>query len=120
MNIAIIRKRVTAGKYLIKAHAVQHALTEGESDMMKNTPVPMCGTHHIPKEWRPTTFEYHDQGATIRIPDVYAWVCPEGCEASFTPETTDELIDTVKELIEVAKHARQRRSTLTEYMVSVA
>lgn len=29
MDIEIIRKRVKAGNYLIKAHAVQHALKEG-------------------------------------------------------------------------------------------
>lgn len=87
--------------------------------MMKPTPVPICGTHNIPKEWRPTTFEYTDEGITIRIPNVDAWVCPKGCEAAFTPETMDELLDTVKELMEVARHARQRRSVLTKYMVSV-
>ena len=29
MNIAIIRERVQAGNYLVKSHAVQHALKEG-------------------------------------------------------------------------------------------
>ena len=29
MNIEIIRKRVQAGNYLVKSHAVQHALKEG-------------------------------------------------------------------------------------------
>lgn len=29
MNIEIIRKRVKAGNYLIKSHAIQHALKEG-------------------------------------------------------------------------------------------
>jgi hypothetical protein len=87
---------------------------------MKNTSVPNCGKHNIPQEWRLTTFEYQDEGITIRIPNVHAWMCPKGCEASFTPETMDELLDTVKELLEVGRHARQRRSDLTEYMVSVA
>ncbi len=87
--------------------------------MIKPTPTPMCGRHHIPKEWRPTTFEFGDEGNSIRIPNVYAWVCPVCQDQSFTPETTDELIDTVNELIEIAKHAKQRRSVLTEYFVSV-
>lgn len=88
--------------------------------MKKPEPAPICGKHNILKEWSLTTFEYGEEGISIRIPNVYAWVCPVCDEASFTPETTDELIDTVNELIETAKHARQRRSVLTEYVVSVA
>ena len=53
------------------------------------------------------------------MPNVYAWVCPEDGEASFTPETIDELIVTVRELIETAKRAKERRSSLTEYVVAV-
>jgi len=81
---------------------------------------PVCGKHKILKQWRPTTFEYSDQGITVRIPNIYAWVCPESGEASFTPETTDEIIETVRELTEVAGRARKRRSGLTEYFVSVS
>ena len=88
--------------------------------MKKPELTPICGKHNILKEWCPTTFEYGEEGILIRIPNVYAWICPICGEASFTPETTDELIDTVNELIETAKHARQRRSVLTEYVVSVA
>ena len=88
--------------------------------MKKPEPTPICGKHNILKEWSLTTFEYGEEGISIRIPNVYAWICPVCDEASFTPETTDELIDTVNELIETAKHARQRRSVLTEYVVSVA
>jgi hypothetical protein len=53
------------------------------------------------------------------VPDIYAWVCPESGEVSFTPETADELIPTVRELIAIAKRARERRPILTEYHVSV-
>ena len=87
---------------------------------MTTKPVPICGKHKVLKEWRPTTFEYSDEGISIRVPNVYAWVCPRDGEASFTPEIVDELIDTVNELIETAKRARERRSVLTEYIVSVA
>jgi YgiT-type zinc finger domain-containing protein len=86
---------------------------------MTTKPIPICGEHHIPKEWRTTTFEYSDEGISIRIPNVYAWVCPANSEASFTPETVDELIVTARELIETARRARERRSVLTEYIVSV-
>ena len=40
-------------------------------------------------------------------------------EASFTPDTVDELITTVRELIEMAKRARERRPALTEHTVPV-
>jgi hypothetical protein len=79
----------------------------------------MCGDHNKPKEWRFTTFEYKEEGVSIRVPNIEAWVCPEDGEASFTPETTDELIATVRELVEPAKRARDRRTMPTEYIVSV-
>lgn len=41
-------------------------------------------------------------------------------EASFLPETVDELIATVRELYETANRAKERRSELTEYFVSVS
>lgn len=81
--------------------------------------IPICGEHHVKKEWRLTTFEYSDESIKVRVPDVYAWVCPASGEASFTPDTVDELITTVRELIELAKRARKRRPVLTEYIVSV-
>lgn len=86
---------------------------------MATKPIPICGQHHKPKEWRPTVFEYHEGDISVRVPNVYAWVCPEDEEASFTPETVDELILTVRELIETAKRAKERRSSLTEYVVAV-
>jgi YgiT-type zinc finger domain-containing protein len=86
---------------------------------MSDKPAPICGEHNVQKEWRTTTFEYRDNGITVRVPNIYAWVCPENGEASFTPETVDELITTVRELIKVAQRARERRPVLTEYIVSV-
>jgi hypothetical protein len=87
---------------------------------MENKPVPICSSHQRPKEWRQATFEYSEDGVSVRVPGVYAWVCPEDGEVSFTPETVDELITTVRELLEPAKRARARRSVLTEYIVSVS
>jgi YgiT-type zinc finger domain-containing protein len=86
---------------------------------MSTESAPICGEHHIAKEWRPTTFEYRDDGVTVRIPDIYAWVCPVDGEASFTPDAVDQLISTVRELVDTAKRARQRRPVLTHYTVSV-
>jgi YgiT-type zinc finger domain-containing protein len=86
---------------------------------MANQPIPICGEHQTAKEWRPTTFEYSEEGVSIRVPNIQAWVCPEDGEASFTPETVDELIATVRELLGPAKRARERRSMPTEYIVTV-
>jgi hypothetical protein len=86
---------------------------------MTTKPIPMCREHHIEKEWRLTTFEYQEEGITVRVPNLYAWVCPVDGEASFTPETVDELLLTIRELIVTAKRAQERRSELTQYIVSV-
>ncbi len=67
---------------------------------MSTKPTPICGQHNLPKKWRPTAFEYNDEGVSVRVPNVYAWVCPVDGEASYTPETTDELLLTVRELLE--------------------
>ena len=87
---------------------------------MTNEAVPICNEHQVSKQWGPTTFEYDEDGISIKVPNVYAWICPSDGEASFTPDTTDELILTVRELITPAKRARDRRSMPTEYIVSVS
>src|SRR5438132_5717227 len=81
------------------------ATRKQEEVIMTSQSVPVCGEHEVAKEWRPTTFEYGEDGVSIRLPNIYAWVCPQDGEASFTPETTDELIVTVREMIEPAKHS---------------
>ena len=86
---------------------------------MTTKTIPMCSEHHTTKEWRLTTFEYQEEGITVRVPNLYAWVCPVDGEASFTPETVDELLLTIRELIMTAKRAQGRRSELTQYIVSV-
>lgn len=86
---------------------------------MIRKPTPVCGDHKIKKEWRLTTFEYRERGIVVRVPNVPAWICPQDGEASFTPDTTDELISTVSELIETARRAKARRSAFTEYVIAV-
>lgn len=86
---------------------------------MTNEAAPICREHRKPKEWLPTTFEYCEDDISIRIPGIYAWVCTDDGEASFTPETVDELLLTVRDLLESAKRAKGRRSALTEYIISV-
>lgn len=79
---------------------------------MSNTTTPICGEHRVRKEWRPTVFEYCEEGISVRVPNLHAWVCPVNEEASFTPALVDELLAT-------AKRSRERRSELTEYIISV-
>ena len=87
---------------------------------MNSKAVPICNEHQEDKKWGTTTFEYTDEGITIQVPNVPAWICPHDGEASFTPRTVDELILTVRELMETAKKARERRSVFTEYLVAVS
>lgn len=87
---------------------------------MSTKPAPICGQHKQSKEWKQTTYEYNEDGISVRVPGIHAWVCPEDEEPSFTPETVDELIPTMRELLESAKRARARRSMLTEYIVSIS
>jgi RNA polymerase subunit RPABC4/transcription elongation factor Spt4 len=81
---------------------------------MKTDFVPICSAHQVAKEWRTTTFEYTEEGVSVRVPGVWAWVCPVDGDASFTPEMFDELLSTVHELLESAKRVRARRSALTD------
>jgi DNA polymerase sigma len=81
--------------------------------------IPQCGPHRVSKEWRQSTFEYKDNEISVQVPNVYAWVCPVDSEASFRPETVDELITSVRDFIETAKRTRNRQSTLREYIISV-
>lgn len=81
--------------------------------------VPICSEHQVVKEWRPTIFKYAEEGVSVRVSGIFAWVCPVDGEASFTPEAFDELLITIRELLESAKRARARQSTMTEFVVSV-
>ena len=85
---------------------------------METKPVPICNQHKTPKEWQQVTFEYDEDGITVRVSNIYAWVCPVDGEAAFTPETADELFRTVRAMLVPAKEARARQSMLTEYSVS--
>lgn len=82
-------------------------------------PIPICTQHKKEKVWRQTIFEYTEDDISVRIENVWAWVCPEDGDPSFTPEMMDALIDTVKELIETAKRAKKRSPALTDYAIAV-
>src|SRR5262245_36408923 len=86
---------------------------------MKTDFVPICSEHQIAREWRPTTFEYAEEGVSVCVSGILAWVCPVDGDASFPPEPLDELPTTVRELLETARRAKARQSTMTEFVVSV-
>ncbi len=71
-------------------------------------------------EWKLTTFEYSEDGVSVRVPGVYAWVCPEHGEIDYTPEIAEGLNEAVRELIATAKRARVKKTMPSEYIVSVA
>jgi RNA polymerase subunit RPABC4/transcription elongation factor Spt4 len=98
--------------------ALQKAGTK-EVTHMSTRPAPVCGEHRVTKEWRSTVFEYCEEGISVRVPNVHAWVCPVNEEASFTPELVDDLLVTIREFLNTAKRSRERRSELTEYIIAV-
>jgi hypothetical protein len=87
--------------------------------MATEVDAPVCAEHRCARQWRTAVFQYEEEDVSIRIPNVEAWVCPADGEPSFFPETADELIAVGRELLAAARKARQRRSALTEYIVSV-
>ena len=95
-------------------------LSKEKKVMNMNKPTPACSECNTKMQWGKTVFEYRDDGIQISIPDVPAWVCPTCGEASFTPKTTDQLIETLRELVATAKRARRRQPLLREYLVKVA
>ena len=71
--------------------------------------------------WGETDFTYAEDDVAVVVRHIPAWVCPHGDDAAFPPGVTDELIETIRELIEVAKRSRAHRTLLPqqEYLVKV-
>ncbi len=87
--------------------------------MNKKSP-PLCVECKRAMHSGKTDFVYRDDGVEITIPNVPAWLCPRNHEPLFTPDTTDQLIDTLKELAATAQRARQREPVFHQYLVKVA
>ncbi len=86
---------------------------------METKPVPICREHQQPKEWRPTTFDYSEEGISLSVSGIFAWVCPVDGDASYTPETADELHATARGILEQARRERARNTKPVEYVFSV-
>lgn len=84
---------------------------------MNHETVPFCGKHRMSREWRASVYQHEEDGISVKVPDVHAWVCPGDGDAYFAPETVKELGSTIRELIEQEKQARERQSAPTEHLV---
>ena len=80
---------------------------------------PICGEHKTRKEWRETTFEYSEDGITVRVLNIDAWICPGEGETSFTPAIADELHRTARESLDSTKKAIARKLISPPYVVTV-
>lgn len=83
---------------------------------------PFCSEHLIAMDWGETDFSYVEGGVEVVVRHIPAWVCPHGDDAAFPPGATDELLETMRELIEVARRTQAKRPSLPaqEYLVRVA
>lgn len=88
----------------------------------ENFDPPTCAEHDTLMVWGTTDFTYREDDIEVVVRHIPAWVCPHGDDAAFLPGVTDELIQTVRELVRVAKAARTQQSQPAnqEYVVRVA
>lgn len=86
---------------------------------METKTSPICGEHKTHKEWRQTSYTYEEDGISITVNNIFAWVCPVDGEASFTPQTTDDLLATVRKILEPAREAKAHGSVMTPYTFTV-
>ena len=83
---------------------------------------PLCEEHRLPMVWGETDFAYTENGIEVTVRHIPAWVCPYADDSAFPPGVTDDLIATVRKLVEVAKQAQASQSNLweQEYLVRIA
>ena len=91
---------------------------------MNNMPqlkAPFCSFHRTPMQWGETDFTYAEDGVEVVVRHIPAWVCSHQDDSSLPPGTMDELIKTIRELIQVAKKAKAVQVAIPqqEYLVRV-
>lgn len=91
-----------------------------EKETMNQQSAPLCVECKTTMRSGQTDFLYRDDGIEITVPHVPAWLCQQNHALLFTPETTDQLIETLRELAATAQRARVRQPVFHEYLVKVA
>ena len=83
---------------------------------------PFCSEHRIVMEWGETDFTFEEDGIEVVVRHIPAWVCPHQDDVAFPPGVTDELITTIRKLVDVAKQAKSSQHSITqqEYLVRMA
>ena len=44
---------------------------------MTSKPSPISTEHNTEKVWQQAVFEYSEEGVSVKVQNVWAWVCPE-------------------------------------------
>jgi YgiT-type zinc finger domain-containing protein len=83
---------------------------------------PFCSEHNIPMVWGETDMRFEEDGIEVIIRHIPAWVCPHGDDAAFAPGVADEIFETIRDLVKVAKRVQSTHPALSgqEYLVRVA
>ena len=83
---------------------------------------PLCEEHNLPMQWGETDFTYREADIEVTVRHIPAWVCPHADDSAFAPGVTDELIGTIRKLMDVARQAKAAQAGLweQEYLVRVA
>ncbi len=86
-----------------------------------NLKPPLCSEHRIPMAWGETDFTFDEGDVLVVVRHIPGWVCPYGDDTAFAPGVADEVIRTTRELVKVAKHARETQPQFPkqEYLVRV-
>ena len=90
-----------------------------EKETMNQKSAPLCAECKTAMHWGKTDFVYRDDGIEITIPNVAAWLCQRNHEPLFTPDTTDQFIETLKELTAAAQRAHKRQPVFHQYVVRI-
>ncbi len=86
-------------------------------------PPPTCSDHNELMQWGETEFTYREDGVEVVVRHIPAWICPcDSDDSVIEPGMLDELIATIRQLVDAAKQARSDAPSIPrpEYMVKLA
>lgn len=75
---------------------------------------PFCSEHRTPMTWGETEFTHTEDGVEVVVRHVPAWVCEHGDDAALAPGIMDELVTTVRQLVQLAKQAKAEHPSLPQ------